>query len=1235
MLHSNFWQHGAGDLDLPPWAVSMYPMPPDLPLKRCDSPRHDTVQATEPAVAGDGPFLDFLYPPQALALLKRSSGHQWERRNATRLPEGFVQASRGYASQARGRGPRTGRSTDESAVHETEKIGDTRASPVEGRYNGQYGKVRQKESHRPKDEMESEASVRAERLLSEVNDGRKMKSNTTTSISVDVPIAGSHYDIPSATEFSDSPGDLAEAESRTTDRLHGMLAQKRRVAHEDPTKQLAATQRVVELYDSLDAARQHDVRLRVEMISWLSLQRNSEADVRCAALYHALPVKSRTLEVYQSALAVFLRRGLHVHAVKLHREALKNIQNGIQVTKTFFAYAVDEHRWQLAMNVHAQYRLQNAQGPAGEELFWLQVSETPQLVRKALRLANHVKGLHKALTINEQVRRFSGRFYAEALIQEFETNNTVDVATTYDAKGIPQGSIGHLFELLDHLDDDAPRFYERLILSLVTQKRANYQYPRMHRIVSYAYLVLRKMQHRIAEGVLMALLNTLSKYWARLRIQHWRKHHGMVSKAGMLRLLSWYASSGRQASFNNTLTRYKENYPVYEDQKAVLASTIYLHARRCDLLKAQAAFDEAVNLTAQHDEIPPLACWNVLIHAYSRVDDLEGGLDRLHALVDKGLKPDEFSFHPVMQMLAKRGDVEGVSDLIAQYDALAQKKREVAFTGSLLTALVNSDGIDEAEDVLKDAIKEVKTGQVRGSLTGSFNIVLTGHALRRDIDATMRTYRWMKTEGIRMNGNTYAALISALTTHRQTDAAYKILTTVMQDEMLEPTGFHYALVMTGYVNAGRSATALEVHAKMREYNIQPTVSSNAIFLKARALQEREKLTPVHDGKYVTPLNQTINDLRNVLNASSGRDLASKEPGHGRGLDPTESAIPAAYINFLIYVHGRRRCFVAVKLLYNDYLKKLEQYGGENKTRPPLPLLAALMTVHLRAKEYSEVEECWEMAREQADQLAKVVPVSQLKSANVDPAEIKLDVPQLQPPASSDAQEVGFQITSPLLAEQQPPPDDKTISTQAVQALVTEGSQQPSAPKLSPARQHILSRPLRFYMYALAAQNRTADLLSTVAKLFGQGYTLDNRTWNVFIELLCQASPPLVLLAFTLTERFLIPHFPGWAPVSASGAAHTPNPSAKVEGLEYIRARYLRPGQLMPQYRTLVTLGSALLNLRRTEATGRGRQEHAEGMEKYVGTVRQVRLQAPKTVFAVQSMPTVDDALQNKLLRRSR
>ncbi|KAK5729026.1 hypothetical protein LTR15_002167 [Elasticomyces elasticus] len=1226
-------------------------MPLDMPLKRCDSPRLDSVQATEPAIAGDGPFLDFLYPPQAMALLKRSSGYQWERRNARRLPEGFIQASRGYASRARGRGSQTGRSntTDGSTVHETKKTGDTRAGPVEERHNGQHGKVRQKESHRPKDEMESEASVRAERLLSEVNDGRKTKSNTTTGISVDLPIAGSHYDIISATEFSDSPGDLAEAESRTTDRLHGMLAQKRRVAHEDPTKQLAATQRVVELYDSLDAARKHDVRLRIEMISWLSLQRNSEADVRCAALYHALPVNSRNLEVYQSALAVFLRRGLHVHAVKLHREALKTIQNGIQVTKTFFVYAVNEHRWQLAMNVHAQYRLQNAQGPAGEELFWLQVSEIPQLIRKALRLADHVKGLHKALTINEQVRRFSGRFYAEALIQEFETNNTVDVATTYDAKGIPQGSIGHLFELLDHLGDDAPRFYERLILSLVTQKRANYQYTSMHRIASYAYLVLHKMQHRISEGILVALLKTLTKYWAPLRIQRelhhsvtvpglladWRKHYGMVSRAGMLHLLSWYASSGRQASFNHILMKYKENYPVYEDQKAVLASTIYLHARRRDLLKAQAAFDEAVSLTAQHDEIPSLPCWNVLIHAYSRVDDLEGGLDCLHALVDKGLKPDEFSFHPVMEMLAKRGDVEGVSDLIAQYDALAQKKREVAFTGSLLTALVNSDGIDEAEEVLKDAIKEVKTGQVRGSLTGSFNIVLTGHALRRDIDATMRTYRWMKTEGIRMNGNTYAALISALTTHRQTDAAYKILTTVMQDEMLEPTGFHYALVMTGYVNAGRSATALEVHAKMREYNIQPTASSNAIFLKARALQERERLTPVHDGKYVTPLNQTINDLRNVLDASNGRDLASKEPGLGRGLDRTESAIPAAYINFLIYVHGRRRCFVAVKLLYNDYLKKLEQYGGENKARPPLPLLAALMTVHLRAKEYSEVEECWGMAREQADQLAKVVPVSQLKSASVDPAETKQDVSQLQPPASSDAQEVGFQINHSLLAEQQPRPDDKTISTQAVQALVTEGPQQPSAPKLSPARQHILSRPLRFYMYALAAQNRTADLLSTVAKLFGQGYTLDNRTWNVFIELLCQASPPLVLLAFTLTERFLIPHFPGWAPVSASGAAHTPNPSAKTEGLEYIRARYLRPGQLMPQYRTLVTLGSALLNLRRTEATGRGRQEHAEGMEKYVGTVRQVRLQAPKTVFAVQSMPTVDDALQNKLLRRSR
>ena len=90
MLHSTFWNHGAGALDLPPWALSMFPMPSDLRLKHDNTTAYKpksrrTVQADViPSLnaAPEGVFLDFLYPPQALAWLQRTSVQQqlqrWE-----------------------------------------------------------------------------------------------------------------------------------------------------------------------------------------------------------------------------------------------------------------------------------------------------------------------------------------------------------------------------------------------------------------------------------------------------------------------------------------------------------------------------------------------------------------------------------------------------------------------------------------------------------------------------------------------------------------------------------------------------------------------------------------------------------------------------------------------------------------------------------------------------------------------------------------------------------------------------------------------------------------------------------------------------------------------------------------------------------------------------------------------------------------------------------------------------
>ncbi|KAK0932712.1 hypothetical protein LTR29_015716 [Friedmanniomyces endolithicus] len=1223
----------------------MSPIPSELPFAPYGSARVGSKRASKSleekakawATPTDAPFLDFLYPPQALAWMKRTNGHQRER-SLKRLPEGFTRPSRGYASQAPAQAEEEGtlQVPQHGVLQDKETTEDSRGNDgVEtSEDTAQLGGEGQSKDYLTEYIPIGAGNTRPATFLEELLNRRPATDKVRRNKDEDP----ADYVPPNLDTgiYADSPADLAEAVHDDKKGPQDMPAPRAEVENEDPARLLASIKRALEMYDARDAARKDDPRLKSKMLIWLSSQRNSEADIRCAELYRSLALEHRTVAVYQAALAVFLRRSLHVHAFRLHMEALKNVQDDVQVTKTFFEYTVEQQRWQLAINIEAQYRLRNAEGVAA---FWLQVSETPGLIRKALDLAKHVHTLSRARTINAQVRRFCGRFYAEALAQEIRRTDTATIDRSFERSGKPKGAMGRLYVHLDHLGDDAPRFYERMILSLINHRRSTWVDSRLYLVVSYAFLMLHSTEHRISENVLMALLKTLTRDWETLQPRKgpqyilnvdtlqgdWVKHYGVVSKAAMQHLLTWDASRGRQNHFGTKLEYYKEHYPDYEDQKSVLVSTVYLHARRCDLEKAQAAFDEAVRLTAQHDELPPLPCWNALIHAHSRVNDIEGGVRRLQSLIDKGFEPTVFSFHPVTEMLAKRGDVKSVKKMLAQYDDFATEQRHTALTGSLLTAHVNSEGIEEAELVLKDIIQEVKSGKVRGALTGGFNILLTGHALRRDLDATMRTYRWMFTEGIRMDANTYAALIQAFTVHRQTNSAYKILRVVMRDKRLEPTAFHYALVMTGYVNQGNYNTALEVHQAMRQRNIEPTVSSNEICLKAKALHEQEE-KPVSDvlGEEAIALETTMRRMKELLRFSSdGKELAAKQPrlgrGLGRGLGPPATASPSSYVRFLIYAHGRRRCLTAVKELFSIYQDKVGELGPAD-AQAPLALLTTLMTANLRAQQYDEVERCWYLAKEQADELARAVPVPQLRPA-IAREEPQPDLLQIQASGPTDADEIGFQISDVTAADQLSSP------TAASRVLVHDGKRQLLGPEPITALQHILSRPLRCYLYSLSTQGRTADLLSTATKVLSQGYTLDNRTWNAFIELLCQASPPLVLLAFTLTERFLIPHFRGWK------STHAPKFSAYVERTQYTRAPHLRPGQLMPQYNTLVVLASALLQLRRAEATGRLGGATAGGMEKYVGTARLVLEQAPKTVLAVRTMPTVDDAQQNKFLRR--
>ena len=69
-LHSAFWCHGAGDIDLPSWWISLLQQPPPETVARSQS-IVDTAKKCLSAGLLEGGFLDFLYPAKTLTLIHK------------------------------------------------------------------------------------------------------------------------------------------------------------------------------------------------------------------------------------------------------------------------------------------------------------------------------------------------------------------------------------------------------------------------------------------------------------------------------------------------------------------------------------------------------------------------------------------------------------------------------------------------------------------------------------------------------------------------------------------------------------------------------------------------------------------------------------------------------------------------------------------------------------------------------------------------------------------------------------------------------------------------------------------------------------------------------------------------------------------------------------------------------------------------------------------------------------
>ena len=286
-LHSAFWSHGAGNIDLPSWWILLLQTQPSS----CEPRTSKTISQTTAAVSEGlhSIFLDFLYPVKTLALicqLKRSTDVH------IRAAQNLKRTSRAYTSVAA------------TLVNGAEKA----------------GRARKKKS---KEYMQTVEKDESTELVREAGDKRNIQV-------VDKQASAT------------SSFHRSQAEDVIRRNIYELL---------DTQDVTGAHDEVWQSYqDLLESSQSLPPKVLVKMLRFFAGSSRTVDVERAVALFESIPFEERHAIHYSHAVSAALTLNDLNIAVAIHHEAFSRI-NGSIGTSALLRYAIQQARWTVAIDV--------------------------------------------------------------------------------------------------------------------------------------------------------------------------------------------------------------------------------------------------------------------------------------------------------------------------------------------------------------------------------------------------------------------------------------------------------------------------------------------------------------------------------------------------------------------------------------------------------------------------------------------------------------------------------------------------------------------------------------------------------------------------------------------------------------------------------------------------------------------------------------------------------------------
>ncbi|KAI9764146.1 MAG: hypothetical protein M1835_007643 [Candelina submexicana] len=928
MLHSTFWSHGAGDLDLPPWWTTI------VQGAFGDGVKADSYRDLTTRNAFSNPFgelgLDFLYPTKTLAFIRKCSAYGSERWHCHRARQSAKQSTRAYTSVAR-----EGSENDED---ETTISASSAEGPVQ--------------------------STSGEQLV----------------LSDD------------ADPYSVLRTRLKSASVRDSEEIWQLYCQ-------------------VKITPA-------DASLLVKILGHLARSDRIVDARRAAQLFETIPLLDRTSEVYRHGIESQIKLENLQKANEIHQEALpRALAQGPLGSDLLLARMIDAQDWLAACELWNSFQGIKPTNISKSHL-WDSVKKLSHIKERAFSLATYASERSQpgnnqtSVSQTQGLLKFVGKF--------------ASIALSFD-DDIGAQNVRGLFDKLMGLKLVTAEHYEKAILRLLSLRSSD-SLRLAHKLYS-AFLGTGHLtpSRPVLRATLKSFCDSYNLIGMRKVMDDWfRIYDGPDSRSYRMLMRSF----ARQGDVNAVQTLCNAYSSRFKGDFRHLPLLLYVHARRGMLEETVKQFQE---MRAILPDKLDLMCWNILLYAYAEVDDVDGAVQCFNDLLLHGLKPDDYTFGTLMGLSANRGDVEGVKEILRLSDSLGSK-RTVAMVTCVVLAHIKDESLQDAERVIEAAIDM----DLEGPRTRMWNYVLTAYAFRLDIESVTRIHQRMQELGVSGDGMTYAALMQLLAMLGQANAADKLLRSIRQSDPLKITSFHYAITMGGYLATGELGRVFQTHQSMIEAGLSPSAAHKSSLLRASAKVDVMRIAKFGSQEQQLAAAETI--LDQILQSADLSDVAVKAPMKGLGVQSINESYPSMYFDYLIFVYGQRRAFDKVRELYSKYEETAKRLRPAKHFTPSLKALCALIVSQLRQEQWSDLEECWNLTREQA-----------------------------------------MKVIKPLVT---------TVASEPYQALHH--------------RRFVLCTPLIYYLKALDEQGKYDEMRSTINSLQQTGFVLNNKAWNSYIQILTRS-----------------------------------------------------------------------------------------------------------------------------------